>query len=645
MSGEIEGPKLEVPDATIPGEFFRTVDRRGDATAVKARKPGTDVFEDHTWEEVQERIRHVSHGLKSLGVEAGDRVAIQSPTRFEWMIADLAILSLGAVTTTVYATLTPDEGAFLLNDSGSTVLFSSDQEQFDKYRAAADDIDSVEHVVTFDPVDAGELDKRTQLLSELEEAGRAHAEEHPDAFETWLDEVDPRAPASIVYTSGTTGRPKGCVLTHRNFIAAAESVAQIIDIGEEDTGLAFLPLAHVYQRLTGIFVFRSGAEVVFTTPSKIADDLKRFQPTMMASVPRIYERMYDAVIERVEQDAGPVKQALFEAASQTARDYGRALSDGGTPGAWLSAKHALFDNLVYANLREQLGAAELRHVITGAAAIRPDLLYWFRGIGLPILEGYGLTETSAPSNINRPDRFKPGTVGPPIPGVKQKIRPLDEDQVDQHDDAAGPVGEVLMKGPNVFNHYFELEEETEEAFTDDGWFKSGDIGYFDEDGYLKIVDRLKQLEVLSTGKNVAPVPIEEALKNSDWVAEAMVVGSDRKFVTALIEPNYEKVLSEADDRDVDYDPDAVNRVETPTGTEVQGLPRSLLEQPWLTEEIEAAVDAANEGFNHYEQVKKFRLLPRSLSMDHDELTPTLKKKRRNIRTHFEDLIDEMYPED
>ncbi len=631
MTQLYRGPTLEVPEHTMPGEFFRVVEEFPDRPGVTTRTPAGDEFKTYTWQEFGELVTRAAHGLIALGVQPGDRVAIQAKTRYEWMVADLAILTVGGITTTVYTTLTPNQTEYILNDAEPRVMFSADQDEFDKVREIHDSVPSLEHVVAFEAVDAGELEKRTLTLNELYQKGDEHASEHPDAVQERLDGVDHEDDATIVYTSGTTGLPKGCVLTHRNFVSAAESSSAVMPTDENDIGLAFLPLAHVYQRLITLFNYRVGARTIFTSPATLGDDLKRFQPTVMASVPRIYEKMYDTVIDKVEAEATGLKKAIFEGASKTATEYGQAISNGGTPGPILKAKHALFDKLVYEKLRENLGAQNMKYVITGAAAMRADLLYWFRGIGVPILEGYGLTETSAPSNVNLPDRFKPGTVGPPLPGIEQKI---------------GDKGEVLMRGPNIFEHYYELEEETDAAFTDDGWFRSGDIGEFDEDGYLRIVDRLKQIEVLSTGKNVAPVPIEEAIKASDWVAEVMVVGSDRKFVTALIQPNYERLLKFADQEGITYDEDAVVRAPDPTGAEVvDEVPTELLEHEKVQANFQNAVDDANPNFSHFEQVKKFRLLPKAITIGRDHLTPTLKKKRRNIRSDWEDLIETMYPED
>jgi long-chain acyl-CoA synthetase len=357
------------------------------------------------------------------------------------------------------------------------------------------------------------------------------------------------------------------------------------------------------------------------------NDFKDTRPMVIASVPRLYERMYAQIVRKIEEDP-PARQRIFHAAAQTAREYGRAISNGGTAPLGLRLRHRLFDALVYKKIREATGMTRIVYGTTGAAAIRPDLLYFFMGVGIPILEGYGLTETSAPSNVNPPSKFKPGTVGPPFPGMEMMLA---ED------------GEILMKGPNVFQGYYKLPRETAEAFTPDGWFKTGDIGAFDEDGYLRIVDRKKELEVLSTGKKIAPVTVEEKLKLSPFVGEALLTATDRKFAGCLIQPNFDKLVAWADENGVRYDKELVVVKPDPTGVPTTyAVGRDLLDDPKVRALLQAEVDACNAKCADFEQIKAWELADHVFTMDRDELTPTLKKKRRVILKNYKPLVEKMF---
>jgi long-chain acyl-CoA synthetase len=337
--------------------------------------------------------------------------------------------------------------------------------------------------------------------------------------------------------------------------------------------------------------------------------------------------MYAQILKRVEE--GPAgKQRIFHRAADVAREYGRALSNGGQPGFGLRLRHAVFDKLVYGKLRDALGMTQMVVSITGAAAIRPDLLYFFQGIGVPILEGYGLTETSAPSNVNPPHKFRPGTVGPPFPGMEMTLA---ED------------GEILMKGPNVFQGYYNLASETKDAFTEDGWFRTGDIGAFDEDGYLRITDRKKELEVLNTGKKIAPVTVEEKLKVNPFCGEALLVATDKKFAGCLIQPNFDALVAWADKNGVSYDKGKIVIKPDPTGAPTTyAVGRDLLEDPKVKGLYQKAVDECNAKCADFEQIKVWRLADHMFTVDRDELTPTLKKKRRVIHKNYKPLIDGMF---
>lgn len=622
------GGPLDIPNETIAQMFHRVVRDHGDRVGFRSRPQKGQPFASYTWKEVDGIVREIANGLLSSGVQKGDRVAILSDTSMYWGLADYAILSTGGVTVTVYPTLTDEQTAYLFNDSESSVVFVEDQKQLEKVAKVDKTAKTVRRYVTLSPCTVPEaIAKKTVSLDDLRSEGRDYAQANPGTLDERVTVGKPEDLATLVYTSGTTGTPKGAVLTHRNFMAAARAGRKVLEIPPGAQTVLFLPLAHCYGRLTMFFLTDVGGTISFSTPATLVPDLQDARPQIMTSVPRLYERMYAQIINKV--NAGPEnKQKIFHKAADTAREYGRALSDGGSPGFVLKLKHGLFDKLVYSKLREALGLTNLQVGLTGAAAIRPDLLYFFQGIGVPIYEGYGLTETSAPSNVNLPRKFKPGSVGPPLPGMEQTLA----------DD-----GEVLMKGPNVFQGYYQLEQETAESFTEDGWFKTGDIGVFDEDGFLKIVDRKKELEVLNTGKKIAPVTVEEKLKNSPLVGEALLVATDRKFAGCVIQPNFDALVQWADKNGVAYDKSKVVVKPDPTGQPMTySVGRDLVEDPKVLGQYQKAVDETNAKCADFERIRVFRLAEHAFTMDRDELTPTLKKKRRVITKNYQHLIDEMF---
>ena len=622
------GGPLEVPNETIAQMFWRVSREHAGSVGFRARPAKGQPFQEWTWGEVGKTVGEIGNGLLSAGLKPGERVAIVSDTRLEWALADYAILSAGGVVVTVYPTLTPDQMAYLFNDSESSIVLVENQAMMDKVAAVASQAKSVRRLVAMTPCNAPEsVAKMTATLDQLREEGRAYAAANPGKLEERAKAGKPEDMMTLVYTSGTTGTPKGAILTNRNFLSATKAAQKLLEIKPGSKTVLFLPLAHCYGRITLFFLTDVGGKISFSTPATLVGDLQEARPQVMTSVPRLYERMYAQILAKVEE-APAARQRIFHAAAQTAREYGRAISNGGSPGLGLKLRHGLFDALVYKKLREALGLTEVEVGLTGAAAIRPDLLYFFQGIGVPIFEGYGLTETSAPSNVNVPRKFKPGTVGPPFPGMEQTLA----------DD-----GEILMKGPNVFKGYYKLDNETKEAFTHDGWFRTGDIGVFDEDGYLKIVDRKKELEVLNTGKKIAPVTVEEKLKLSPFVSEALLVATDRKYAGAIIQPNFDRLVSWADQNGIAHDKSKVVVKPDPTGAPMTySVGRDLVENPKVRELYQREVDECNKKCADFEQLKTFELAEHAFTIDRDELTMTLKKKRRVIRKNYEGLIEKMF---
>ncbi|HET6405293.1 MAG TPA: long-chain fatty acid--CoA ligase [Candidatus Thermoplasmatota archaeon] len=622
------GGPLEVPPITLAQHFHQKAAMHPTRVGYRARPAKGQPYKDHTWREVQTMVEEIGNGLLSAGVNPGDRVALVSETRMEWSLADYGILSAGATLVTVYPTLTDEQVGYLLKDSGATVVFAEDQKQLDKVAKAIDTNPQVKRVITFvETTPPANLAKMTTTLAQFREEGRQYATANAGKLQQRIAAGKPDDVCTLVYTSGTTGVPKGAVLTHRNFVSAVSAAQKVLNVPHDSATLVFLPLAHCYGRLQLQLSVHLNSIIAFGSPATLVDDLKETRPVFLASVPRLYERMYAQIVKKVEE--GPDnKKKIFYKAADTAREYGHAISNGGSAGFGLKLKHGLFDKLVYHKLRDALGLTHLKIGITGSAAIRPDLLYFFQGIGVPIYEGYGLTETSAPSNVNLPWKFKPGTVGPPFPGMEQTLA----------DD-----GEVLMKGPNVFQGYYNLEGETKDAFTADGWFRTGDIGEFDDDGYLRIVDRKKEIEVLNTGKKIAPVTVEEKLKLNPLVADAMLVATDRKFAACLIQPNFDLLVDWANKNNVGYDRSKVVVKPDPTGQPMTyQVGMDLLESPQVRQLYQKIVDETNTRCADFEQIKAFGFADHAFTMDRDELTPTLKKKRRVIMKNYKDRVEKLF---
>ncbi|WP_137284313.1 AMP-dependent synthetase/ligase [Halorussus salinisoli] len=582
-------------------------------------------------------VRSLAAGFRELGVEADDRVGIFADTRMEWAQTDFGLLAAGAVVTTVYRGSSPNQVEYLLGDPDADGVVVENAELLDRVLAVQDSLD-LEFAVVMDELgdeaervtDAADFEVLT--LGDLYERGREAFDR--DEYESWLDARDPEDLATLIYTSGTTGQPKGVKLTHWNFRSNVNQCyrrfgprpdkGDLPGIDENSRTVSFLPLAHVLERLAGHFLmFAAGATVAYAEdPETLQEDFQQVEPTTGTSVPRVYERMYDAIREQAE--SSPVSERLFGWATDVGREY----FETERPGPVLRAKRAVADKLVFRKVRNGLGG-NVDFLISGGGSLSPDLCSLYHGMGLPILEGYGLTETSPVVAVNPPEDPKVGTVGPPVVDADVKV---DQSAVSQEafDDAEGEVGELLVKGPNVTEGYWEMPKATERAFTEDEsserWFRTGDIVELRPDDYIEFRERAKELLVLSTGKNVAPGPIEDAFAASDVVEQVMVVGDGHKFVSALVVPNFETVRQRAESEGIDLPDDD------------RDLPRDDRVQAWMEEEVERI----NEQFESHEQIKQFRVVGEEFTEDNDLLTPTMKKKRRNILDRFADEIDEIY---
>jgi len=637
----------ELPECgTIPELFEASVARHTDVPAqqykggwatrslvrgnVVPAAPDGD-FAALSYGELREIVRNLAAGFRELGFGDGDRVAIFANTRMEWAQADLALLAAGCVVTTVYTESSPRQVRYLLDDPGASAVVVENERLLERVLEVEDDL-SIEHVVLVDEPE-GEYDREDLLtLADVYELGR-EAYDY-ETYRGWLDARDPDDLASIIYTSGTTGDPKGVRLTHRNFRTNVRQVRRRLgprpdkgpDLATIEPGvtvLSFLPLAHVFERVVEHFTtLATGMTIAYAEhPDVLAEDLRLVSPAAAVCVPRVYERIYDRMRDRASGSAP--RERIFEWAADVAREY--ATRDA--PGPVLRAKHAVADRLVYRAVRDSLGG-EVDFMISGGGSLNPDLARLFLGMGITVIEGYGLTETSPVLTVNPPEDIRPGTLGYPVVGVETRI---DESVVDagafEASDVGslGPVGELLVRGDNVTGGYWNRPEATAEAFTD-GWFRTGDIVEETHDGFLIFRERRKELLVLSTAKNVAPGPIEDHFATDDRVSQAMVVGDGRKFVAALIVPDFERLRRWAEREGVDLPADR----------------EALCADSRVREWVDESVRRINADLEGVEQVKRFALVPEEWTAQNDMLTPSMKKKRRHISAEYEDLLEELY---
>jgi long-chain acyl-CoA synthetase len=634
-----------IGETTIPRAFFDAVERHGEldcqlykggiydrslvsAGIVPAAPDGE--YAPLTYERVGEIVARLAAGFRELGVEADDRVSIYADTRMEWAHADMAIQTAEAVATTVYTESSPPQVQYLLEDPGSMGVVVENADLLDTLSTVEDELD-LSFIVTLDEVPAETtegFDADVHTLAEVYELGAADFDR--DRVERWLDRRDWTDLSSLVYTSGTTGDPKGVMLQHKHWRSLMNAVRKRLGPRPDKpddmptfeagkTSLAFLPLAHAFERSGHFQSLASGITIGYAeSPDTVGDDIAKVRPQLANSVPRVYERIYNGMREEASDSA--VSKRIFEWAVAT----GQAYDDAESPGFGLRTKMKLADKLVFSKVREALGG-NIELFVSGGGSLSEDLAKLYRAMGITIIEGYGLTETAPGLVFNPPENIKVGTMGPALHDVQLK---LDRSVVspEQRDAADGEVGELLAKGPNVFEGYWNKPAQTEEAFTGTGWFRTGDIVARDEDDYYAFVDRRKNLLVLDTGKNVAPEPIEDEFATSARVDQIMVVGDDEKFVGAVIVPNFEELRKWADEAGIDLPDDQQATVDDERVRE------------WVAEDV----DRINEDLGKSERIKEFRLAPEEWTADNDALTPSLKKKRRVIRSRHEHLIDDIY---
>jgi long-chain acyl-CoA synthetase len=589
---------IAVPDdASLTDVVFS----RADSTpgqVVARKRAGNGSWSDVTAGQFRDQVAALARALIAAGIEPGDRVGLLSHTRYEWTVADYAIWTAGAVTVPVYETSSAEQVEWILGDSGAKAVIA----ETDAHEQIISDVrDRLPDLARVWRIDA---------LDDLAAMGNEVTDEQLRAARTSRAAGDL---ATIIYTSGTTGRPKGCELTHRNLLSAVRNAVDgsLVEIFQEPGGstLLFMPLAHVFARIIEIGCLESGAILGhWSDSSTVAKGLPEFQPTFLLAVPRVFEKVFNTAQQTAS--ASSVKKKIFAAATDTAIAVSQAKSAGKAGSPALRLRHAVFDHLVYGKLRAAVGG-KVTYAISGGAPLGERLGHFFRGAGITVLEGYGMTETSAAAMVNKPNRNKIGTVGQPIPGVSAKIA----------DD-----GEILLRGGIVFGRYWHNPEATAEALDADGWLHTGDLGSLDDEGFLRVTGRKKELIVTAGGKNVAPAVLEDRLRANPLVSQVMVVGDGRPFIASLIT----------------LDPEALDHWKKQHGKQESATAADLAEDPDLLADLQAAVDDANKAVSRAESIRKFRVLPEDFTIDNGYLTPSLKVKRAIVAKNFAGDIDELY---
>ncbi|MBW8766721.1 MAG: long-chain fatty acid--CoA ligase [Geodermatophilales bacterium] len=582
------------PDEAITDYLATNVAEYGDQVGLRVRRDGQ--WRDVTYKEFGEQVAGVAKGLVAAGVQPGDRVALQARTRYEWTVCDFAIWTAGGVVVPIYETSSADQVAWILSDSEATVVIVEREEHAEAVDSVRDQAPDLKAVYVLDDDAVGQLTEAGRNVPDSELAARRAT-------------LTADSPATLIYTSGTTGRPKGCELTHRNFLFEVGNGMTLLGrfLNVQGSLLLFIPLAHVLARVLQVGAFKTRTVIGHTPDVKnLVEDLGEFKPTFVLAVPRVFEKVFNSAKGKAEADG---KGKIFDRAAQVAIDWSRAQDTGG-PGLALRAQHALFDKLVYGKLRAALGG-RCMGAVSGGAPLGERLGHFFRGIGVVVYEGYGLTETTAAAAVNHDGALRIGTVGQPLPGVSAAIA----------DD-----GEILLRGGVVMRGYWKNEEATKEAIDSEGWFHTGDLGEIDDGGFLKITGRKKEILVTAGGKNVAPAVLEDRLRAHRLISQCIVVGDQRPFIAALITLDEEAL------------PGWLESKGKPTGQ----TPEQLREDPELLAELDAAVKDANKAVSHAEAIKKFRVLGSDFTEENGMLTPSLKLKRSVVMKEFDAEVEALY---
>lgn len=551
-------------------------------------------------------VKHFSLGLSDLDFKAGNKLIILSENRPEWVITDISNLCLGGITVPIYTSLVTEQIKYIINDSDAKIVVFSNQDLWQKIDAVRSELENISHYISFQ----SEAPEEVLTFDQIVKKGQRIAQNNPRLFEKMASKISSDDIASIIYTSGTTGIPKGVMLTHENFISNVKACSPLLPFTREDTGLSFLPLSHVLERMVTFSYLYKGCSIAYAERIEtIAENLLEIRPHVMVSVPRVLEKFYSKVMDNVLSSSA-LKRRIFYWAVKVGKDWGQKKLFNQSISGMLRFKKNLAHKLVFSKIIKRTGG-RIKFFISGGAPLSKDIAEFFYAIGLVVLEGYGLTETSPVIAVNTFDNMKFGTVGKPIPGVEVRVA---ED------------GEILTKGPNVMKGYYKKEAETEEVFEGE-WFHTGDIGHLDEEGFLVITDRKKDIIVTAGGKNVAPQPIENILKTNTFISNAVVIGDRRKFLSALVVPDFEKLEEYAKSNNIPFQ----TNIDLVKNEKVQNL-------------IESEINRITPNLASYEKIKKIALLESEFEEEKGEITPTLKVKRNIVEKKYKDLIQDIYKE-
>jgi long-chain acyl-CoA synthetase len=591
--------------ATLGQLFLHAAEKHPLKNALNYKKD--DAWHSISSAEMISRIELIGLGLYALGMRHGDRAAILASNSPEWTLSDAGCQLSGVIDVPIYTTLSPRSVCYILRDSGARVLFLENKAAWERISEILAECPELEKLVFYDA--AGINTEKGMSLAELENSGSELKTKNSKLIDELSQNVKPDDVATLIYTSGTTGEPKGVMLSHMNLISNVIDAGAKFDFSIQDRPLSVLPLSHVFER-TGMYLYiRNGMMVHYAQSiEKVPDNLQEVRPTLFVGVPRIFEKVYDRAKLQAGR-AGGLKEKIFDWAIELAKDHARRNAARQPIPRFLALKHGIADRLVYKKFRAFFGGS-LRHCISGGAALSDEIALIFTGAGVSIMQGYGLTETSPVISSNNIVEWRLGTVGKPIRNVEVRI---------------AADGEIEVRGPNVMLGYYNKPEATREAFTADGWFKTGDIGALDSDGYLRITDRKKELFKTSGGKYIAPAPVEQMIKSSRFVNQVVLIGNERKFASALIVPNFEQLETYARIKGLD--------IKTPA---------DFCAHPKIIDLLERQVEEATEGLSQFEKVKRIALLEHELTVDGGELTPTLKVKRRVVDEKYKDVIDKIY---
>ncbi len=599
---------VAVDFSTIPEMFDRLTTKYANEERPMLMQKVEKQYRGISFLQFRRKVELFGLGLASLGVKKEDKIAIIAENRPEWPIADMGTVTLGAIDVPIYPTLTPPQISYILNDADVKIVIVSNAMQLGKILKIQTQVKSLQRIIIINE----KLDQRsvnTLTFPEVFILGEQFEKSHRSFFQEALKRTKPDDMLTIVYTSGTTGNPKGVMLTHHNLVSNIKAAAETIPLNEHDTLLSFLPLCHSFERMAGYYTaFACGATVAYAESTEtVSDNLLEVRPTVVTTVPRLFERIYSRVIRQIDSSP-PARQRIFHWAVSVGREFARE-GKRGAVSPLLRLQQALADRLVFSKLKQRTGG-RIRFFVSGGAALSGELGEFFEAVGITIIEGYGLTETSPVLTANRVDDYKFGTVGKPLPGVEIKIA---ED------------GEILAKGPNVMRGYYNNAQATAEVIDKEGWFHTGDVGMFDPQGHLMITDRKKHIFVSSGGKNIAPQPIESLFLQSKYIDQFVLVGDGRMFLTALIVPEFEVLKNYAKSVGISFSDDS-----------------DLVRMSDIRKLFEKEIQSIQKDLPTYERVRRFELLPEQLTVEEGEITPTLKVRRNVVEKKFAPLIEKMY---